>query len=91
MAGFVIRIARHLDSQPCVLPPTGGQGRFTPVVQFLLPNSPDMRTVPEGGNGPMTVGLLAFCNLTPSFAGDYCKGSRGRPLASLIHTPPKLG
>ena len=46
-------------SPRCVLPPTGGQGRFShPSGQFLLPNSPDMRTVPEGGNGPMTGGIV---------------------------------
>ena len=39
-------------------PPAGREGFLTPVVQFLLPNSPDMRTVPEGGNGPMTGGIV---------------------------------
>ena len=29
-------------------PPAGGEGFLTPLVQLLLPNSPDMRTVPEG-------------------------------------------
>ena len=33
-------------------------GGLQSVVQFLLPNSPDMRTVPEGGNGPMTGGIV---------------------------------
>ena len=40
-------------------PPSGGKGFLAPwKVQLLLPNAPDMRTVPEGSNGPVAGGIV---------------------------------
>ena len=39
-------------------PPSGGEGFLAPLVQLLLPNAPDMRTVLVGGNGLVAYGIV---------------------------------
>ncbi len=84
-------------------PPSGGKGFLAPSVQLLLPNAPDMRTVPEGSNGPVAGGIvipLVQAQVLGAFRACHYDALQGRPqefrvmattLARVSQPPPRSG
>ena len=63
-------------------PPSGGKGFLAPSVQLLLPNAPDMRTVPEGSNGPVAGGIVipfVQAQVLGAFRACHYDALQGRP------------